>query len=254
MGYDLMWNIVRASAVGTSHAASGLPCQDDCYADIFQNHLICLVADGAGSAKKGGKGAELACSTARDQIEIAVEGQPLPIFDEFAVKEWIHAVRQVIHETAETDGLTARDYACTLLGAVIGPKEAVLFQIGDGAIVASSGSAQGVIFWPESGRYANETYFITGGDAFEHLQIVVTTARIDEIALFTDGLQRLALSFEQRIPHVPFFEPMLAVLRKQEPSECAALDEQLARFLDSPQINGRTDDDKTLLLASRRTA
>ncbi len=248
-----MWNIVRASAVGTSHAASRLLCQDDCYADIFQNHLICLVADGAGSAKKGGQGAELACSTARDRIEIAVEGQPLPIFDEFAVKEWIHAVRQVIHETAEADGLTTRDYACTLLGAVVGPKEAVFFQIGDGAIVASVGAAQGVVFWPESGRYANMTHFVADADALAHLQVVVTTAQIDELALFSDGLQRLALSFEQRIPHVPFFAPMLAVLRKLEPSECAALDEQLARFLDSPQINKRTDDDKTLVLATRRT-
>lgn len=248
-----MWNLVRASVIGTSHVVSGLSCQDDCYAGIFQNHLICLVADGAGSTKNGGRGAELACCAARESIETALEGQHLPILDEIAVAEWIHAVRSRICEEAEANALKARDYHCTLLGAVVGPKEAVFFQIGDGAIVASSGSAQGVIFWPESGRYANETYFVTGGDALEHLQVVVTTARIDELALFSDGLQRLALSFEQHIPHVPFFAPMLTVLRKQDAAACGALDEQLSHFLGSPQVNERTDDDKTLVLASRRT-
>ncbi len=248
-----MWKIVRASVIGTSHASSALSCQDDCYADNFQNHLICLVADGAGSAKQGDMGAELACRTAREHIEAALDdGAPLPILDELAVKEWIHAVRQMISETAEADGLTVRDYACTLLAAVIGTKESVFFQIGDGAIVASNGSAQGIVFWPEAGMYANMTHFITDSDMFSHLHIAVVKASIKEVALFSDGLQRLALSFEQRIPHVPFFEPMLAVLRKQELSTCDALDEQLARFLGSRHVNERTDDDKTLVLASRR--
>jgi len=69
---------------------------------------------------------------------------------------------------------------------------------------------------------------------------------------YSDGVQRLALSFEQRIPHNPFFEPMLNVLRNQKSAECEALDQQLAHFLNSPQINERTDDDKTLILATRR--
>lgn len=96
------------------------------------------------------------------------------------------------------------------------------------------------------------TNFVTEEDALAHLHVSVTSARIDEVALFSDGLQRLALSFEQRTPHIPFFEPMLNVLRRQKPVECEALDEQLARFLNSSQINGRTDDDKTLVLATRR--
>ncbi len=249
-----MWKIVRASVIGTSHAGSGLSCQDDCYADIFQEHLICLVADGAGSAKKGGQGAEIACRTARERIETALEGQPLPILDEIAVDEWIQDVRRVISETAKANGLAVRDYACTLLGAVVGPKEAVFFQVGDGAIVASSGAAIGVVFWPESGIYANMTNFITDADVSAHLHVeVVKTCCIKEVALFSDGLQRVALSFEQHIPHVPFFAPMLTVLRKQDAAACGALDEQLSHFLGSPQVNERTDDDKTLVLASRRT-
>ncbi|MGA0525444.1 protein phosphatase 2C domain-containing protein, partial [Escherichia coli] len=65
---------------------------------------------------------------------------------------------------------------------------------------------------------------------------------------------RLALAFETKLPHQPFFEPMFSVLRRTEPSDCEGLSAQLGQFLNSPQVNERTDDDKTLVLATRRTA
>ena len=253
-----MWKVIRASVVGISHTASNLSCQDDCYADVMRiddglDYLVCLVSDGAGSAKEGGKGAELACVTARSSIEATLGNLRSTPLDKTLVEEWIKDIRRAIYALADANALTARDYACTLLGAVVGPNQALFFQVGDGAIVASSGYAQGVVFWPDSGPYANMTNFVTEEeDVLAHLHITVASAYIDEVALFSDGLQLLALSFEQRTPHIPFFEPMLNVLRRQKPVECEALDEQLARFLNSSQINGRTDDDKTLVLATRR--
>jgi hypothetical protein len=109
-----------------------------------------------------------------------------------------------------------------------------------------------LVFWPEAGEYANMTRFITDPDALEHVRSVVTDAAPDEIAVFTDGIQRLALDFRAVAVHAPFFAPMMAVLRQQPPDECALLEAQLAAFLDSPKVNSRTDDDKTLVLASRR--
>lgn len=253
-----MWKIIRASVIGTSHTDSNLPCQDECYADVMRSdagldYLVCVVSDGAGSAKLGGQGAELACITARASIEATLSSLELTAINECHVNEWIKDIQQAIYKTADVNGLAARDYACTLLGAVVSPNQAIFFQIGDGAIVASSGCVQGVVFWPDSGQYANMTYFVCEEDAFEHLHVTITNAHIEEVALFTDGIQRLALSYEQRTPHIPFFEPMLNVLRRQNPIECEALDEQLSKFLSSPQINERTDDDKTLVLATRRT-
>jgi len=250
-----MWKVIRASAVGSSHTESNIPCQDDCYADVIStadgiDYLVCLVSDGAGSAKEGGRGANLACLTAKQSIEAALLN-PKPI-DETVVEGWIVDVRRAIFKSADENSLAARDYACTFLGAVLSPCASIFFQIGDGAIVASSGYVQGVVFWPDSGPYANMTNFITEEDALLNLHVSVTSRRINEVALFSDGVQRLALSFEQRIPHNPFFEPMLNVLRNQKSAECEALDQQLAHFLNSPQINERTDDDKTLILATRR--
>ncbi len=250
-----MWKIIRASVVGTSHVALNQPCQDNCYADkvcITDDFdcLVCLVSDGAGSAKEGGRGAELACATVRSSIEASIK---LASLDKSLVEGWINDIRCAIYETANANALTARDYACTLLGTVICSNRTVFFQIGDGAIVAASGNVKGVVFWPDPGLYANITNFVTEEDALACLQIWVTSARIDEVALFSDGLQRLALSFEQQTPHIPFFEPMFNVLRKKTPDECETLNEQLARFLNSPKINERTNDDKTLVLATRRS-
>jgi hypothetical protein len=253
-----MWKVIRASAVGTSHTESNLPCQDKCYANVVRStvddidYLVCLVADGAGSAKEGERGAELACAAAWISIEASLQRSQSTPLDETIVEGWIRDVRRAIFESADTNSYTARDYACTFLGAVLSPSKAIFFQIGDGAIVASSGYVQGVVFWPDSGPYANMTNFITEEDALLNLHISITSSRINEIALFSDGIQRLALSFEQRTPHNPFFEPMLNVLRSQKPVECEALNEKLAHFLNSPQINERTDDDKTLILATRR--
>ena len=70
--------------------------------------------------------------------------------------------------------------------------------------------------------------------------------------MFSDGLQRLALVYQSQTVHEPFFEPMFAELRNADLQTCNSLSDQLARFLDSPKINERTDDDKTLVLASRR--
>jgi hypothetical protein len=75
--------------------------------------------------------------------------------------------------------------------------------------------------------------------------------RVDEIALFSDGLQMLALQFDTRRAHAPFFQPMFARLRTEAPGESTTLTGLLTEYLGSPVINKRTDDDKTLVLATR---
>ena len=112
------------------------------------------------------------------------------------------------------------------------------------------------VFWPESGEYANMTHFVTDEDALAHLRTKIWISSVserlpEEIAMFSDGLQRLALVYQSQTVHNPFFEPMFAQLRNADVRTCDVLSDQLARFLDSPIINERTDDDKTLVLASR---
>lgn len=252
-----MWKVIRASVVGTSHVAAGTDCQDSCFADTLKTRfgeevLIALVSDGAGSAKEGAAGAELACEVAMASIASSVVKAERFEPSEDGPVEWVKDVRRAIYERAEDASLAARDFACTLLGAVVGLNRSVFFQIGDGSMVTFTPSALGVVFWPDNGEYANMTRFVSDEDALDHLQVCVTGASVEELAMFSDGVQRLALSFEQKTAHGPFFEPMLAVLRRTAPEGCEELDSQLARFLGSEKVNERTDDDKTLILATRR--
>jgi hypothetical protein len=255
----MSWKVIKASVIGTSHINSGQSCQDDCYADVItratgSDYLICIISDGAGSAREAGRGAELTCVTAIKSIEYSLSNLQQEDLNENLVVEWVKDIRRAIYAEAEDKALSARDFACTLLGAVVGQDIAIFFQLGDGAIVVSSHFVQGVVFWPDSGQYANMTYFITEEDALDHLQVFIKNTQIDELALFSDGIQRLALSFQQRTPHVPFFDPMFNILRKCHPDEYDIYNHQLEQFLNSSSINERTDDDKTLILATRKNA
>jgi hypothetical protein len=96
------------------------------------------------------------------------------------------------------------------------------------------------------------TYFITDDDWVKHLHFAVRDAHLDDIALMTDGLQRLALRFESCSAHEPFFAPMFQALAAAPSGFASALEPPLIAFLGSEAVNARTDDDKTLILATRR--
>jgi hypothetical protein len=134
--------------------------------------------------------------------------------------------------------------------AVIGPLSAAFSQIGDGAIVIDGPDGYEFVFWPDSGEYANTTRFLADVGHAEHIRCYCITRSIQDLAVLTDGLQMLALNYAETRVHDPFFKPMFEVLRSAPSGETlkAALD----AFLDSERVNQRTDDDKTLLLATRR--
>ena len=93
---------------------------------------------------------------------------------------------------------------------------------------------------------------MTDSDATAHLECTVLAESVAEIALLTDGLQLLALHYPRRQAHEPFFRPLFQHLRAfPEPGCPEPLTAALERFLDSPAVNQRTHDDKTLILATR---
>lgn len=249
------WRIVSASVVGIAHQARNELCQDFHIAVPWKGEyggesLIALVADGAGSAQFAKLGAELACQEGKSLLEklLATNSTTPPIRDD--IEKLIQELYARIALHADHNQTPIREYACTLLIAVISPQFSFFAQIGDGGIVVAQDGIFELIFWPDNGEYANETHFLTDPDFLHHLQFLCNTTHYTEVALFSDGLQRLALVYENRSVHSPFFAPMLAIIRQIDPESCAMLSEQLAIFLSSNRINERTDDDKTLVLAS----
>ena len=74
---------------------------------------------------------------------------------------------------ADMEGGSLRDYASTLLAAVLRHEESVFLQIGDGVIVVQGADRGGWawVFWPDHGEYANVTSFLSDENAIERVRI-----------------------------------------------------------------------------------
>ena len=249
-----------ASTIGTSHIAASQPCQDSHGCKILRDTsgqpvVVLVASDGAGSASVADIGSALACETFVKLVaDYLDKGGQVKDITRPLVERWIAGIVYGFGLHAKTRGLDLGDYACTLLAAVISEGVAAFLQIGDGAIVHSDGAGGwGWVFWPQHGEFANTTNFITSENVREAIAFQTSPRPFDEIAIFTDGLENLVLRKAEREVHGPFFDSMFRSVRR---STASGMDDGLCRELDkylaSPPINARTDDDKTLILASRR--
>ena len=253
------WRFAGASAVGTSHLKSGAPCQDAFKCGLYQSAhegevILLMVSDGAGSARFSDIGSELACREFGSSLELYLaEGSRVASLDSALIRKWFDNVVEALNARAETDGEPLRDYACTLIASILTPTHAAFAQVGDGAIVVREGPEDWCyIFWPQHGEYINTTNFITDASSLDKLEFSLTATAIDELAIFTDGIEPLVLQYATNAVHSQFFNSMISPVRAlAQPGLDITLSQQLSIYLSSPAICSRTDDDKTLLLASR---
>ena len=253
------WRYVAASVIGTSHEKAGGTCQDANGCQVYalpagEKILTAAVADGAGSAVCGGEGATRTCRALLGLMGAHLDsGRTVEEITQDTVGSWINTIQNLLEEEARAVSRERRDFACTILGLIVAESCATCLQVGDGVIVLADSEehAYGHVFWPDRGEYANTTHFVTEEDAIEHLQFDSVKRRVVEAALLTDGLQNIALNYQQRTAHEPFFRGLFTPLRTAEEGCSRELSESLAAFLSSPRVNEKTDDDKTLVLASR---
>jgi hypothetical protein len=253
------WRIAGASAIGTSHLKSGAPCQDTfrygLYQSTHEGEVILLAAsDGAGSARFSDIGADIACREFANNLESYLnDGNRVESLKVSNVRSWLDNVVEALNDRATADAAPLRDYACTLLAAVLSRTHTAFAQIGDGAIVVREAPEDWCyIFWPQHGEYINTTHFITDPASLDKLEFALTESAIHELAVFTDGIEPLVLQYTTNAVHSPFFNTMLPPVRAlAQPGFDTPLSQQLSTYLSSPVICSRTDDDKTLLLASR---
>lgn len=161
------------------------------------------------------------------------------------------ATRCRLEEHAANQGWYLQQLACTFLGAVVGRSRAIFVQIGDGAFVwrGTTSKAFQPVLWPQTGYRTNGTYFLRDDSYQERLRSAVVDAPVQQLAAFTDGLERLVLDFDSGGVRGPFLQPLFQQLQESgRPSPAESLQE----FLTSPAINAQTRDDKTLILAARK--
>ena len=216
--------------------------------------LVATCSDGAGSAKLSHEGAEQACAALVGEVCDYLASHSLATVSQVIVEEWFLQVRLSLHDLAGNLDVSSRDLACTLLLAIVGPTTAIFAHLGDGAIVVREKNSDTLqaVFWPDSGEYANMTYFITEAESLMHLRVSVRQGTIiEDVALFTDGIQAIALQYHNKGVHEPFFRPLFSTLRRSLGRPASEIAAALESFLSSDRVNERTDDDKTLVLASR---
>ncbi len=253
------WRYAAASVIGTSHTKQGTNCQDANDCQIYQlptseTVLVGVVSDGAGSARFGGEGAALCCSTLQDLVCGHVgNGNAVEQISSTTAGFWLNAIRRKLEAAAESESHVLREYACTLLAAIIGEHCAAFVQIGDGVMVVADSEEPhyGHIFWPDRGEYENTTHFVTEERACDHLQFDLVQRHILELAMLSDGLQRLALHYRSQTAYQPFFGALFDPIRKAAPGRAEDVSISLNQFLLSDRVNQKTDDDKTLVLATR---
>lgn len=249
-----VWRTISRSVRGQTHVSDGFPCQDTSRVEVLESDasgiLVACVADGAGSAPRSHIGSRLVCQAIFDGVSGYCERSgSIGHLTLQVVQDWCDAALDLISAEAQECERPLKEFATTLCVAILGPSGSCFFQIGDGAMVLQSGAVCGAVFWPDSGEYVNTTTFITSPDYRERVKFYVTERTYSGVALFTDGIERLALQFDTMTPHTPFFAPLFQALRTLD--HWQTLEDQLGSFLISDSVCSRSDDDKSLILATR---
>ncbi len=247
------WTWAAASCRGTSHIKRNVRRQDAYSCSYGTNEgktLIAIVSDGAGSAVMGGEGASLICRTLMTRARQFDFSQDELPSDE-TLWEWINTARQRITQAAEARDLKARDFAATVILAISSGANTLVAHIGDGSAVARNSETDEwtALSWPSQGQYASSTFFVTD-DPEPRLNISRCNTLVSALAIFSDGVERLALDMAAQKPFKPFFDGMIRPIASTGAEGFdQKLSQQLSSYLNGDAVNSRTDDDKTLILA-----
>jgi hypothetical protein len=257
---ERVWCWVGACSTGSSHVRAGLGCDDRAacleFVDAGRSALVAVVSDGAGSARYGSMGSSAVVRQFMGAAFVFLRsGRPLSEIDDEVSREWLDSIRDKIFIMSNRMSASPKDLAATLVGVVASKDEIVICHVGDGACVIRNADNQEwhVLSWPSHGEYASTTYFVTD-DPQPNLRVSHAHGTFSDIAIFSDGLERLSLDFARQVAFKPFFDSMLKPLSGLRPGRDRNLSMGLRRFLDSPSVTDRTDDDKSLIIATRARA
>jgi|JI8StandDraft_1071087.scaffolds.fasta_scaffold34899_2 hypothetical protein len=249
------WKVFEGVATGTSHLERMTACQDACRTwtggDGF---LVAVVCDGAGSASLSEIGSRICSDAVVERIasclnEQLEEGGDALQLVKNQLEASIQHARERIEEAASEKGVTPRDLACTLVGAVAkATGGGFFFHVGDGAAIVhmADASIAPVVSRPENGEYSNETWFVTQSSWRDHLRVTDFAGDIRCIAVMSDGPMPFALTKDQSSLFPGFIDPIEDYLRKNSVEDG---NRGLLSILTSERTNSITNDDKTLVLA-----
>jgi hypothetical protein len=252
------WRWAGACSIGSSHIRSGRECQDRASCLSFavngQEFVSAVVSDGAGTASEGARGAAIVCSSFQRLVTRHLRKcTAFATMNDGTIADWMDEIRERINVTSARARRRPRDYAATLVAAVIGPESAVIAHVGDGAAVLHSRQTGKWIVpsWPFHGEYASTTRFVVD-DPQATTNLVYLEEVFDRFAVFSDGIERLVLDYRETLASADLFDGFVAPLVN---SERAGRDREFSRtlhtYLGSEKVREATDDDTSLILGAR---
>jgi len=241
--------IVRAaSRAGSKHDGLDANNQDAFgYKFLPDGGLAMVVCDGAGSQQHSRMGADLVVAKT---LKFLTERQEFGSEQTFAecVRKFIPQLQETLRQKAEEIEVSVRDLSCTLLALVVRDGRWQAMQLGDGFIVWQEkiDLPYKLGITPMQGEYPNETFFVPKQNAADLVWTHESEGQPYFVCMSTDGLERLCLKWEgdSSYPYQPFFD---ALTEKVQPEDGGQ--EYLRCFLADPELDKKTDDDRTLVCA-----
>ena len=253
---DIDWKYALASVIGTSHLDSNTTKQDFCLVEKKNingvNYLFSAVADGAGSAKFSDKSSSYICRLFIRKAEKWLNENDISTLNKEVVLSWFLHFQNVINRVVRIYHIDSiKEFATTLLFALLSEKGNIFVQIGDGVIAKGDINDLNCVFEPQHGEYINTTYFATEKNISERFMFEFNSDKIKRLVMHTDGIEIISFNFALKKPHINFFNPIFAMLDEFNKS---GLDKNTSEFiygfLDCERVKQKTDDDKTMVIIS----
>lgn len=275
------WSVVAGSVIGNGHIKGNLPCQDHHgHKAIDDKWGICVVSDGAGSAKRSHEGSEFTC---KKVIEYGTKWlnnnnlesiKALPTKEQWAevAKKILGKIAQDLYYKAKKENVDMKVFACTCMFVIYTPFGLLTAHIGDGrgGYYDKDKKEWLPLFKPHSGEEANQTIFITnewfkakelGGVPLPETHVIA--GNIDAFCLMSDGMEKSVFDcaiwdegqqkyVDLNRPNAKVMDNLVQALRKkfEEKEVLGKIEESWKNLLveGTPRIKNETDD-KTLLVA-----
>jgi len=265
--------IVPEPVTGSGHAADNKPCQDRVihFSGTLLGSSVTIIglADGAGSVSHSHIGAERVLDLGKSELteerllSSIVRKTKFPrLFSSlsscrvFGIKTyeqmWPAVANDVVQEMqaeltrqSEQIGVSKKQLATTVILALIIDDFVFALRVGDGALAVQTtdGSIQSA-FPPKTNSYINETSFITSRD----YQVECAIFRnVESILATTDGCEPFFFNQMTGEPQSARLESFFKVAKNE------AAESKIAAWLNSPTLRQITQDDLSLVIATRKT-
>ena len=165
-----IFRIAGASTIGTSHIENGKPCQDKFFSKTINHVAAISLADGAGSCSKSDIGAEICTRHIVDFLCNNFDKTFLQSELEIS-EEILKGVTKSLQNMSDELNAPLKDLSSTLLFVAVKGNKYLAGHIGDGLIGSFDDSGSKILSPPDNGEFSNQTFFITMGDAKDHLRI-----------------------------------------------------------------------------------